>query len=271
MEYVVFSSAINHLKSINSLHRHQQSFGRSFSCEMQSVHFIHDIQSNTENGCHTDATFLDFLKAFDRVLYRHLMYELASFKHDPSIIEWIPKFLNSRSQYTVLNNTESTCRNVTSDMLQGSVLGRLLFVIHINDLSVFSCIIHLFANVCVIYRPVISSNYPQLLQNNLSLISDQCILWQMSLILDKCKVLIFSRSPPHISRPYFHDTLLTSCSSCKYLGVHLTNDLSWQTHIRSIISKSCKTLGYLRRTLKLAPSRAKHCMQKNCLSHTGPT
>lgn len=55
--------------------------------------------------------------------------------------------------------------------------------------------------------------------------------------LDKCKVLAFLHFPSNVSRPYF---------------LHST-----RTHIRNIVSKPHQTLGYLRHTLKLAPSHVK--------------
>lgn len=79
----------------------------------------------------------------------------------------------------------------------------------------------------------------------------------MSLNLYTCKGLTFLHYP-NVFRPYFlHNTNLTSWPSYKHLGVHLINDLSWQTHICNIVYKSRETLEYMRHMLKLAPSCVK--------------
>lgn len=58
--------------------------------------------------------------------------------------------------------------------------------------------------------------------------------------------------------PYFlHSHPLESVRSYRYLGIHITNTLSWKLHIEHIASKANKTLGYLRRNFTLAPSSLK--------------
>ena len=47
----------------------------------------------------------------------------------------------------------------------------------------------------------------------------------------------------------FHRHILEVVDSGKYLGVHLTNDLTWHKHIDSTMAKASKTLGFLRRNL----------------------
>ena len=46
-------------------------------------------------------------------------------------------------------------------------------------------------------------------------------------------------------------TTLESVTSAKYLGVTFTNKLQWDQHINCITSKANKTLGFLRRNLKI--------------------
>lgn len=60
--------------------------------------------------------------------------------------------------------------------------------------------------------------------------------------------LIPSVFPPHSLINNFLSTRFPS----KYLGIHLNNNLSWSMHIRNIVSKSNKYLGYLTDTIKLA-------------------
>ena len=48
----------------------------------------------------------------------------------------------------------------------------------------------------------------------------------------------------------------------KYLGVTITSDLRWDTHIANITNKASKTLGFIRRNLKIKNSRIKKAAYK---------
>ena len=48
----------------------------------------------------------------------------------------------------------------------------------------------------------------------------------------------------------------------KYLGVTITNDLKWNTHISNNCTKVNRTLGFLRRTLFSCPQNVKEAAFK---------
>ena len=76
--------------------------------------------------------------------------------------------------------------------------------------------------------------------------------WDMSFNPDKCEVLQISRKRQDIDFNYtLHGTVLRTMTGTKYLGVHLTKDLKWNVHIGNITSKGSKTLGFLKRNLRV--------------------
>ena len=70
-------------------------------------------------------------------------------------MKWINAFLCYRPQRVVVNGVESDLAPVVSGVPQGTVLGPLLFSLHINDISAdIESEIRLFADDCVCYREI---------------------------------------------------------------------------------------------------------------------
>ena len=76
--------------------------------------------------------------------------------------------------------------------------------------------------------------------------------WDMELNPSKCQVIHITRSKNSIPTQYtLHNCILESVSSAKHLGVNISSDLSWETHINRISKKANNTLVFLRRNIKI--------------------
>ena len=58
------------------------------------------------------------------------------------------------------------------------------------------------------------------------------------------------------------ETVLEYAENIKYLGVTITNDLRWNTHVSNICTKAKRTLGFLRRNLYPCPQEVKEAVYK---------
>ena len=99
---------------------------------------------------------MDFSKVFDKVLHKRLNYKLNWYVIQEDTLEWITHFLSSKSQRVVLDGATSDSAPVLLGVPQGTVLGPILFLIYINDLPdwVVNNTVRLFADDCIIYRPI---------------------------------------------------------------------------------------------------------------------
>ena len=259
MEHIIYSHIAKFLSDINFFHPNQHGFRRGLSCDTQLALFINDISHNLDTNTPVDALFLDFEKAFDKVPHKRLFLKLSSLSLNNLVVNWIQDFLTNRHQFVFTNSGSSPLSPIISGVPQGTVLGPLLFLIYINDLpDNISSNIRLFADDCVIYRPINNLTDVNALQSDLVNIQTWCEKWLMTLNTRKSSLLTFHRRQSQQTRKYtFFDSDLSSVTTYKYLGINLSADLSWTDHITKLANEASRTLGYLRRNLRLAPSSVK--------------
>ena len=180
-------------------------------------------------------------------------------------MKWIDAFLCFGQQRVVVNGVKSDWAPVVSGVPQGTVLGPLLFSLHINDimLDIESEII-LFADDCVCYREIKDIEDTLKLQKDIDRLGIWARKWGMRFQPVKCNMMQLTNKHSKIQASYtLEGTVLENFDSIKYLGVTITSDLKWNSHIRNVCSKANRTLGFLRRNLFSCPKDVKEAAYKS--------
>ena len=205
------------------------------------------------NKHQVDLIISDISKAFDKVNHEKVLLNLHDYGVRGQTLRWIKSFIDNRLQSVVLNGISSEAIPVSSGVPQWSVLGPLLFLAYINDLPQnISSKVCIFADDTAVYLSLTSANESDTLQNDLKRLEEWELGWDMEFNSSKCQVIhVTRRKHPVPSQYKLHGVLLESVTSAKYLGVDISNNLSWDTHIKRSTKKANQTLGFLRRNLQV--------------------
>ena len=137
------------------------------------------------------------------VPHKKLLFKLSKYGITDNINKWIQSFLVLRKQQVIVEGESSKPCSVDSGVPQGSVLGPLLFLCHINDLPQrVTSTVRLFADDCLLYRPIHSPRDQLLLQQDLAALETWAEDWGMRFNVTKCYLMSIHRSKHPYSSHY---------------------------------------------------------------------
>ena len=113
----------------------QFGFRKSRSTSHPINHSIGVITEQIEKRKHVIGIFIDLSKAFDTINHDILLAKLSNYGIRGIILQLIESYLKSRKQVTNFKGDKSELGTVVYGVLQGSVLGHLLFLLYINDIT----------------------------------------------------------------------------------------------------------------------------------------
>ena len=124
-----------YLTENNKLAMFQAAYMLGISIVTLLIEIYHNIQQALDNSKEVRLTFCDYSKAFDRVWHASAIYKLKIMGIQCELLEWFKHYLNDRTLRVVIHGVASETRTVSAEVLQGSILGPLILLTYINDLT----------------------------------------------------------------------------------------------------------------------------------------
>ena len=113
----------------------QFGFLKDRSTNHAIVKMINFISNSINRGDHVVGIFLDAMKAFNSVNHEILFGKLENAGIRGIALDWFKSYLSGRNQKVKVGEFWSNLENINISILQGSILGVILFIVFINDLS----------------------------------------------------------------------------------------------------------------------------------------
>lgn len=245
LERILRDSIADYLLTEGLLNPDQHGFVKGRSCLSNLLLALDKITDALDKGQHVQIGYLDFEKAFDSVNHRLLLQKMRAYNIAQNICDWTEVFLKDRTFSVKVREAVSSPAIPTSGVPQGTVLGPLLFLIYVNDLTVrldSTCL--LFADDVKVISTL--SNGSQL-QRDLNTINAWSKKWDLPLNPAKCVTLT---SNPLREDLTIDDQKLAESGTVKDLGIVLNNSFTPSAQCAEAASKARKILFLLKGAIK---------------------
>jgi hypothetical protein len=134
LEKLIAIQLTNHLELNNLLYEHQYGFQRNKSTLHNLTHLTNYIYSAINDKQYCIGLFLDLRKAFDICSHKILLKKLRKYGINGTTYDWFESYLKDRKQRVDIDGHLSSETIFNISVIQGSILGPILFLIYINDL-----------------------------------------------------------------------------------------------------------------------------------------
>ncbi len=224
-------------------------------------HVLHSSLTHidSKNGNYVRLLFIDYSSAFNTIVPTKLAVTLSDLGLNTSLCDWIQDFLTRRPQVVKMGQFTSNSITLNVGAPQGCVLSPLLYSLYTHDCvsSHSSTSIVKFADDTVVLG-LISNNDETAYLDEVERLTSWCQDKCLSLNVSKTKELIvdFRKRQQWPYTLMISGTPVERVSSFKYLGVNISEDLTWTTHIQTQVKKARQRLYHLRQLRKFRISPA---------------
>ena len=249
-EKLIHAKLYEYFDENNIINENQFGFRSSHSTTHALINATENLYKSLDNDLHTIGIFIDFSKAFDTVNHSVLCSKLEHYGIHGNMLNLITSYLCDRDQYVSYGSKHSTNLPLKHGVPQGSVLGPLLFLIYINDITYCTKLAKfvLFADDSNLFISHIDRDTAYRLANiAVSEVFMYCSANSIVINYDKCCFLEFKlpEDQPHQMLAFPNHEIIMREEKCKFLGVYINSNLDWSDQIsyaRKLVSQSIGAL-----------------------------
>lgn len=256
LEKCVYLQLLEFIEKNDIFSERQSGFRKNHSCETAIQGVIDEWKLGVGSGSAVLAVFVDFQRAFETIDRNILLGKLRRIGVVGTVYRWFSDYLSNRQQCVRVNGSVSDRMASMSGVPQGSILGPILFVLYINDITsrLMNVEVHLFADDTMLFT--VSRDLSALkeqMTEALDMLYRYTCQNKIKINVKKSKFMLIGTE--RILRTFALDGLRLSVGgtqiervkTMKYLGVIVDCRLQFKEHWEYIVSKISRGVNYLSR------------------------
>ncbi|KAK3554035.1 hypothetical protein QTP70_019154 [Hemibagrus guttatus] len=237
------------------LDSHQFAYRGNSSTEDAISTALHTSLSHLEHlNTYVRMLFVDFSSAFNTIVPHKLVDKLNNLGLTTTLCSWILDFLTNRPQNVKVRNHTSATITLNTGAPQGCVLSPALFTLFTHDCKSIhsSNTIVKFADDTIVVG-LISGNDETHYREEVQHLVECCVESDLVLNTTKTKEIVVDyRRTQKMTPPPLHinGAEVERVNDIKFLGLHITKDLTWTINTTYLVKKAQQRLFFLRKLKK---------------------
>ena len=262
-EKLMFAQIYSHINSYSLLTPKQSGYRPGHNTELQLAYLTDRLYRSMDSGNDYTIIYLDISRYFEKIWHEGLLAKCnIEFGMRGKELDWLQSYLSNRRQIVQVGQVKSVPRTLAAGVPQGSVLGPLLAIMYLNGLSSSTHNEMLFfADDSSLHASHTTHNIQeaeQSLQRDLDSIKRYSNDWIITFNASKTSQQTFThKTSPKIPVLKFDGIPIPVTDDHKHLGLTMSTDLRFKSHVNNILLKFNRTLSPL---YPIAPMLPRHIL-----------